>query len=433
MMKWLLIIAGIACVPFMMGMVAFGVFNSARVNGVEAFDKSQSEQYYHDGEHVYYVQGGNFFELGKRLLEMADLETFTVLSNAYAKDKQQVYFSGEVIPEADAQTFELLFADNEQKDSIYSRDGQQVFFFRLPVAGADAETFVNIGSGYGVDKHQFYYDGESMSVPSASYEYLGADGGHAYLAIEEHVYYQGKLLAGAVTDGFSVLENNFARDKDKVYFYGTPVVEAHADSFEVINQWIQKDDQRVFFDAEPLPFGDPATAEDVDGYFWKDKDAVYEGKKRLLGVKPAWFSKTDADSFREYKYQEVKIDEYTSRYVKRSKLDWLSEGYFTYEGAVFHHSQGLLEAASAINVKVYGAGFEHWYIVLDGKAYFGNTVIDGADADHFQPLGRNFSTDGKQVFWSTFPVVGLHPADFNVEEADYPEEGEDGRYYLKEA
>lgn len=433
MMKWLLIIAGIACVPFMLGMVAFGVFNSPRVNGVEAFDKSRSEQYYHDDHHVYYVQGGNFFELGKQLMEKADLNSFTVLSNAYAKDKHQVYFSGEAIPNADADSFELLLSDSDQTDSIYSRDQQQVFFFHQPIEGADAASYVNIGGGYGVDKQQFYYDGQPISVSAASYEYLGADGGHSYLAVEEHVYYQGKLLVGAVQEGFTVLENSFAKDKAQVFFYGKPVLEANAASFEVVNKWIQKDDQRIFFEAEPLPFGDPATVEDVDGYFWKDKDAVYEGKKRLLGVKPMWFGKTDADDFRAYKYQEVKIDEYTSRYVKRSKLDWLSDGYFIYEGAVFHHSQGRLNVESSNGAKVFGAGFEHWYIVLDGKAFFGNTVIEGADVSHFKPLGRNFSTDGKQIFWNTFPVVDVEPVNFNIDEAEYPEEGEDGRYYLKEA
>ncbi|WP_439133832.1 DKNYY domain-containing protein [Pseudomaricurvus sp.] len=435
MMKWLLILAGIACVPFIVGMVAFGVFNSPKMNGVKAFDQSVSKQYYHDDENVYFVRGSNFFELGKQHMESAELNSFTVLSNSYAKDNQQVFFSGEVIPGADPHAFQLLLPSgvdsSTQNESFYSRDDQQVFFFSQLMETADPASYTNIGGGYAVDKQQFYYDGKPMSVDAANYKYLGAEDGYAYLAINERVYFQGDLLAGAVPSGFTLLAKGFVKDSSHVFYRGDLVKGADVASFEIVNEVIQKDHQRMFYQAEPLPFGDPATAKDVNGYFWKDKDSVYEVDTRLLDVNPNWFSKIDAEDFGAYKYQEVKIDEHNSRYIKRSKLDWLSDGYFTYEGAVYHHAQGRLDVGSVVDVRSFDDAFAGWYIVINDKAFYGNTVIEGADASHFKPLRQNFSTDGQTLFWNVHPVIDANPDEFKVDEAGFPEQGEDGRYYLK--
>lgn len=80
----------------------------------------------------------------------ADVKTFELLkyhlpgyetaqTSLYAIDKNHVYFQGNVMPEADLQTFKIVCSDAPYQ--YYAIDKNHVYYCDKVVAGADAETF----------------------------------------------------------------------------------------------------------------------------------------------------------------------------------------------------------------------------------------------------------------------------------------------------
>lgn len=83
----------------------------------------------------------------------ADLPTFELLDVFVAKDKNHVYFFGQILPEADAATFEKL------GHSAYSRDKSHVWCGDDLLPDADLATFVVDGFDKPHDKHgRFRYE-----------------------------------------------------------------------------------------------------------------------------------------------------------------------------------------------------------------------------------------------------------------------------------
>jgi len=112
-----------------------------------AIDDSTYE-YYSDKDHVYRYD---------KILVGADPKTFHCAQpgapyQVYWLDHQHVYTSGgDVLPEAEASTFQSL------GDGDLGKDAQHVFFRREIMAQFDATSFQVLGLGYLKDHHQVYY------------------------------------------------------------------------------------------------------------------------------------------------------------------------------------------------------------------------------------------------------------------------------------
>ncbi len=90
--------------------------------------------------------------VGKRItpIDAHDAETFEVLENSeYARDKNSVFFVGQIIKNADPQSFELL-------ENGYAKDRDNVFLDTETVIFADPATFVQLEFPYSKDaRHVF--------------------------------------------------------------------------------------------------------------------------------------------------------------------------------------------------------------------------------------------------------------------------------------
>ena len=90
--------------------------------------------------------------VGKRegIIEEADLETFSVLENdKYAKDKNNVYFNGGIIPFADPNSFKVI-------DNGYSKDNASVYLDWDKVIFADPKTFEQLVFPYSRDLERVF-------------------------------------------------------------------------------------------------------------------------------------------------------------------------------------------------------------------------------------------------------------------------------------
>ena len=60
--------------------------------GYDHVNKKLSNQFYFKDGDVYFCRMGNFFELGAQKIEGADKETFEVIDEYLAKDKNTIYY-----------------------------------------------------------------------------------------------------------------------------------------------------------------------------------------------------------------------------------------------------------------------------------------------------------------------------------------------------
>lgn len=213
--------------------ISFGFF------GVPV-DASKSNGYYFSNSkrtNLVWSPLKNWFELGYTEMKDADPATFSVLSQAYAKDKDAVYCNGNVLEGADPATFSFkeigFFATDRSK--VYLEGG-------VPVPNADPATFHGILKSGGdpgkvmgytefyADKDSVYYVndyGTVRTIENADPKTFQKLGMSMYSKDTRNVYYHNtetgnvELLQGADAETFQTTDDGvLARDKKASYESG---------------------------------------------------------------------------------------------------------------------------------------------------------------------------------------------------------------------
>lgn len=153
MLKTILIVfCTILVVGFLViGWYAFHLFKAWNGDGYSPVDKAVSDQYYTKDDQVYFVSMGNFFSLGAKEVEEADISSFRVLTTEYARDLQYLYFNGKIVDSVDLDSFQIL-------SRLYAKDRNSVYILGKVEPRADLETFEALGeSYYAKDKNSVWY------------------------------------------------------------------------------------------------------------------------------------------------------------------------------------------------------------------------------------------------------------------------------------
>lgn len=198
-------------------------------------------------------------------LEMAKADSFTLLEHQpsfrdslYAKDEQHVYYRGEIIPEADSASFRPLFV--EQGLDEYWADHQHVFHYKEILALNPQQVSVLHDDSFGVyltDGKQIYCNGEK--VPTTDFNGFKVIFG-ALSKDSQHIYYQQDIiLPEADVASFTLYpdEQHFGYDQHHVYDVlseRSQVIEgADPTSFEFLGRGYMRDKHRVYFNENYEP------------------------------------------------------------------------------------------------------------------------------------------------------------------------------------
>ena len=104
------------------------------------------------------------------LVSGADADTFVILGHErYGKDSTGCYYEGQLIPEADADSFESI-------SDYYAKDAQRAFYGGEPISGADGNTFRILEGNWSCDENNCFFM-RSM-VPGSDPESFRIMGGH---------------------------------------------------------------------------------------------------------------------------------------------------------------------------------------------------------------------------------------------------------------
>jgi len=186
-------------------------------------------------------------------IQGADSSTFVPISSAtvdyYAKDKNYVYKNGQILQNADPQTFEFLI----KPFNSYQKDRNNVYFKGIVIQGADPVTFQGLGYDayshiYAKDKNNVYINETILSgADSATFQVID-NVNSTFQKDKNNVYYQGIILKGADSINFEVLNFGYAKDKNNVYYFnGSVIKNADPTSFQILDIFNAKDKNNIYY------------------------------------------------------------------------------------------------------------------------------------------------------------------------------------------
>ena len=195
-----------------------------------------------------YAQVGRWIYFQGNPTEVAEPDTFEVLSPSFARDSYWVYFQGNVLDGADPFTFELVSSSNTSPE-------------------------------YGRDKNYFYVGFERLEgINPKTARILGG-----YIVDEDTVYASTESVPGADPKTLSVLEGSgFATDKSGLWSGPVLLASGASHSFKSLGNGYAADATRVFYVHGVVPLADPATFVSYKGrYYAHDAVHVYYGGEHI--------------------------------------------------------------------------------------------------------------------------------------------------------
>ncbi len=222
------------------------------------------------------------------ILHEANPNTIQDLGYGYAKDDENVWLDGKLLPLVDARSFRLKNSptpppppsasnplqsagsalgdvisgilgvgathkpphhnggnpvhEHIQQVRGYEIIGTKVYYNGTVVGNASAHSFKDLGCGYAKDSYRVYYCGVKLTDNPSRFTAL-TDG---YAKDSFNVYYFGKKIK-ASTSGFKVLSDGYAKDAFDAYYCGKEVVGSSASTFKVTGNGYAKDNWETYY------------------------------------------------------------------------------------------------------------------------------------------------------------------------------------------
>ena len=335
--------------------VLLGVFILANL-GMAEYVKKDNAVYY-----KYSEEDDSEFKV-----ENVDLGTFKILNDKYAKDRKNVYFSGnKSFEDVDSKTFEVL-------PQYYSRDKNNVYKpineWIQKIDGANPKTIKVLNEFYSKDDKNVYYDMDKiLDADVNSFEITGK-------------------------------ERYYAKDKNSVYYLGEKIEGANPKAFKIISDGsYSKDDKNVYAGLEIVKGADPQTFKEIFGTnYARDKNNFYYyyGYVKNLG-------KINEKNFKVLDYYLVKNG--NEMYYAGEKVNIKNPDKFE------------VIKTSDDNDILYGKDDENIYVVTSDEKHGYLKVIKNADKDTFEVMEKDtrYSKDKNNVYYAGYNVVQLQDVDKN--------------------
>jgi hypothetical protein len=215
----------------------------------------------------------------------------------YTNDDTSVYYDGNLVEGADAETFEVLngYDIGKDKNGVYYRD--EIFM------EADFDTLEEVNSWYYKDKDHVYYSFNTFQViPGADPDTFKANEMDVFATDKNNVYRWGEILEGADPETYESLSYNLSRDKNYLYYRTERIELADPKTFE----WKTPNIALDYIESYREEYGnDPTTIEvDLSDYpeIYRDKNNIYIADQVVEGADPDTFEIIDQQYFKDKNY-----------------------------------------------------------------------------------------------------------------------------------
>ena len=346
--------------------------------------KASLTDYYTDKNSVY------FHKDDLRKITGADKNSFEILEEYIARDKNNVYSKGEKLGNIDIKSFKY-FEDGLAKDK------NRVFYIEdnKDVTGVDAKTFERMG--------ETYYFRDKNNV----------------FALKDYNPYDLEMLKNIDRNSFNTLSKEIGKDKNGVYYFGEKIDGISSNNAKVV---------------EALGDNDYILQSGNDHYLMTVNEKDSDNNERFE-IKKIDSLNIDFDTFKYFEMFDLYKDKNNFYYHSdndlkkiKSDIDVKSaekmiklRDFIKDKNNIYHFSDGKLEK---INLKIDVNNLEY---LDDGNSTFSNYLRDGknvyfvndeggkvkivknVDKNTFKVVNGNYGVDSKNVYYlgQKLDFVGL--------------------------
>tara|TARA_R110002033_G_scaffold126900_3_gene168538 strand:- start:1801 stop:3114 length:1314 start_codon:yes stop_codon:yes gene_type:complete len=429
-LMWMGIVVLVVTVLYILVFAAFAFYVSTpSTHNAKAFNSKASNQYYMQNDKVIYVLNGNFFQVGGVEIEGADLNTFEVIDESYAKDINYIYYDGKPVAGADPKSVVLVTSEinTSSVNSGYLISGGKVFCYGKIIEGADPESFSYLLGSYAMDKDYLYYYIDIKITREATPKAI-SKANDGYIRHGEQVLFQGKIISNEA-NSFEIISDEYSKDSFHVYSHGTIVESMVPDSFTVISPYYRKDKNQAYYFNNPIPESDPNTFKVLNDAISKDHKNLYYQGNIIQNKKSSEISRSDADELQKmWKWKPLHLDATTVIMVPSDDIVDITYNYAAYNNEVYARDRKL-EGVKPHDVIVIDPD-EKEFTRIGSQIFYYDIPITGADPDSFAVISDRFSKDTNYVYWCEHRVVDASPSTFKYEDNLYADENELGEYIL---
>ena len=346
--------------------------------------KASLTDYYTDKNSVY------FHKDDLRKITGADKNSFEILEEYIARDKNNVYSKGEKLGNIDIKSFKY-FEDGLAKDK------NRVFYIEdnKDVTGIDAKTFERMGESY------YFRDKNNI------------------FALKDYNPYDLEMLKNIDRNSFNTLSKEIGKDKNGVYYFGEKIDGISSNNAKVV---------------EALGDNDYILQSGNDHYLMTVNEKDSDNNERFE-IKKIDSLNIDFDTFKYFEMFDLYKDKNSFYYHSdndlkkiKSDIDVKSaekmiklRDFIKDKNNIYHFSDGKLEK---INLKIDVNNLEY---LDDGNSTFSNYLRDGknvyfvndeggkvkivknVDKNTFKVVNGNYGVDSKNVYYlgEKLDFVGL--------------------------
>ena len=442
-----------------------------------------SFEFFGDSYNKYYKDKNNIYFLNDRDDKMkleklagANLKTFEMVDNTFARDDKNLYLFEYKLDGIDAKTFEKISSNIvKDKNGLYflediekENENIEIKTRKINIKGLDLKTFEHIDGDYYKDKNYVYYESDNnlYKIENAdlkTFEILDSSytGYGNFSKDKNYIYLNNKKLEGIDVKTFEKMQANLIRDKNDIYKveenegkHGFKIVPINAridfKNLKNLDWGYFKDDKNIYyFDGdkfEKIEGADASSFEKVKySDFYKDKNYVYYNGKKIVGMDFKDIENIDEEwSITELDGTWIKYKD--NVYYKGKKLKGISSDNFSYfDGGLSYEiilsdkngiykfietednkktievtrldSKGIdLETLERITSPMDSSNYfkdKNGVYFMDGNKF---VKINGADKDSFRvTMSGKYGKDKNNVYFEGKKMEGKNPVDFEEE------------------
>jgi hypothetical protein len=173
-----------------------------------------STGYENNGKAVYYKHWNEASGRHKEKID-ANPATFKIFGfDKYAKDDKNVFYEGEIITGADAESFEAL-------EEFYARDKNIGYYGKAPIKNSIGKTFKVINSYYSTDGKDYFYDTSALNMADPNnFKFVYGEGDYQCWTTDgKYYYYNNYKVPSDDYANLTIYEKSGGISKDRHWVY----------------------------------------------------------------------------------------------------------------------------------------------------------------------------------------------------------------------
>ncbi len=423
------------------------------------------------------------FYRGNRI-DFSDSKTFKVLSKNISKDKNRIFYNGEILSSnMDTEYIELVnkyyikdkyyyYGINEYKSKDYSIYGKKftdknlakitegikispdikiqdeyliskenIYYLGKKMDNVDLNTFQNLKYGISKDKNNIYFTGinikflngielKDKDLENISENYFRNDN-NIYVVTDSDVNKEFWIyelnLSSNILD-FQVVSKDYFINNGIGYYKTNQIGKVDKKTFKVIGNKYSRDKNNIYFENKIIENADKNTFEILGYNYSKDRNNVYYRDKIYLNYTPKEIQVVD-------KILLVTDDRVLFKSEKKSEVEKnffkiIDNNFIAINDEIYYFIlDGGLHRFKVKNIKKFrNIGFN--YYSDDSNIYYYDKKINEIDKDSIKILNKNYIIDKNNIFYKNRILTNADRKTFEILD-EINSKDKNGRYIDK--